>query len=133
LPANDSAALLAEHNRAALIGAAGAPAKARAIFDDLVPRMIHALGPQHRLTLRARRQQLIMLARGGAAQEAIPGQQDLAEYWRKHAGEHSAFYAEALGDLAESFGLLGRADEQCHHQKLQQQAAADVGQETGWL
>ncbi|MCM3689052.1 tetratricopeptide repeat protein [Kocuria rosea] len=133
LPADDSAALLAEHNRAALIGTAGAPGKATALFDDLVPRMSHALGSQHRLTLRARRQQLIMLARSGAAQEAIPGQQDLAAYWRDHAGEHSAFYAEALGDLAASFGLLGRADEQRHYQELQQQAAADVGQDTGLL
>ncbi|MDE8668407.1 TIR domain-containing protein [Pseudarthrobacter sp. H3Y2-7] len=133
LPADDSAALLAEHNRAALIGATSAPAKATAIFGDLVPRMTHALGPEHRLTLRARRQQLIMLARSGAAQEAIPGQQDLAEYWRQHVGEQSAFYAEALGDLAESFSLLGRADEKRHYQELQQQAAAHVGHETGWV
>ncbi|MET4590697.1 TIR domain-containing protein [Arthrobacter sp. 754] len=133
LPDNDTAALLAEHNRAALMGTAGAPADATAIFDDLVPRMTHALGDQHRLTLRARRQQLIMLARSGAAGEAIPRQQDLAEYWREQTGEHSAFYAEALGDLAESFGLLGRADEQHKHQELQQRAATDVGGETGWV
>ncbi len=133
LPADDGATLLAEHNRATLIGTAGAPQTATAIFDDLVPLMMNALGPKNRLTLRARRQQLIMLARGGGPQQAIPGQQDLTEYWRKELGENSAFYAEALGDLAESFGILGRADEQRHYQELQQQVAADVGQETGWV
>jgi hypothetical protein len=133
LPANDSAALLAEHNRAALIGTTVAPAKAAAIFNDLIPRMEHALGPQHRLTLRARRQQLIMLARGGSAEEALPRQRDLAEYWRQHAGEHSPFYAEALGDLAESFGLLERWEEQHRHQEFQQQIGKFVEQDTGWI
>jgi tetratricopeptide (TPR) repeat protein len=124
LDPNDSSALLIEHNLAAALVAQGEPATAKATFDELVPRMQTALGPDHRLTLRARRQQALLLARLGSPAEALGPQLTLATEWQAQCGPASPEYAEALGDIAASYDLLGQPDDARRYRAMQQQTGA---------
>ena len=121
-------ALLVEHNLAAALAAQGDLVTAKATFDQLVPRMQTDLGPSHRLTLRARRQQALLLARLGSPAEALERQLTLAAEWQAQSGPASPEYAEALGDLAGTYDLLGQLDDAHRYRSRQQQtgAVADI-------
>lgn len=121
-------ALLVEHNLAAALAAQGDLVTAKATFDQLVPRMQTDLGPSHRLTLRARRQQALLLARLGSPAEALERQLTLAAEWQAQSGPASPEYAEALGDLAGTYDLLGQPDDAHRYRSRQQQtgAVADI-------
>ena len=106
LDRSNGRALLVEHNLAAALAANGEPATAKAMFDELIPRMQSALGTEHRLTLRARRQQALLLARLGVPADALERQLALAATWQTQAGAASPEYAEALGDIATTYDLM---------------------------
>ena len=132
LDPRDKAALLVEHNLAGAVAAQGEPATAKAAFDDLIPRMQDALGNEHRLTLRARRQQALLLARLGSPADALDPQLALATTWRMRCGPTSPEYAEALGDIATTYDLLGQPGDARRYRVMQQQTgAADVADAAG--
>lgn len=131
---SDITALLVEHNLAAAVAAAGDPAAAKATFDELIPRMQNALGEGHRLTLRARRQQALLLASLGSPADALELQTALATAWQAHGGPSSPEYAEALGDIAATYDLLGQPDGARTYRALQQQTgAADKTSAAGYV
>jgi tetratricopeptide (TPR) repeat protein len=117
-------ALLVEHNLAAAVAAQGKPAEAKALFDELIPAMQSALGAEHRLTLRARRQQALLLAKLGSPAAALERQLALAATWQAQCGEASPEYAEALGDIATTYELLARPEDALRYRALQQQTGA---------
>jgi tetratricopeptide (TPR) repeat protein len=121
LDPNDRNALLIEHNLAAALAAQGEPATAKAAFDELVPRIQNALGPDHRLTLRARRQQALLLAALGSPAGALEPQLTLASTWQAQCGTASPEYSEALGDIAATYDLLGQPDDARRYRAMQQQ------------
>jgi len=121
---SDRSALLVEHNLAAALAAHGEPATAKAMFDELIPRMQSALGAEHRLTLRARRQQALLLARLGSPSDALERQLSLATTWQTQRGAASPEYAEALGDIAATYDHLGRPDDARRYRVMQQQTGA---------
>ena len=121
---DDVKVLLVEHNLAAAVAAQGEPAAAKTTFDELIPRMESALGTEHRLTLRARRQQALLLAGLGAPAEALKRQLTLADTWRTRCGEDSPEYAEALGDIAATYEVLRRPEDVRKYRRLQQQTGA---------
>jgi hypothetical protein len=114
-------ALLVEHNLAAAVAAQGEPAAAKATFDELIPKMQSALGAEHRLTLRARRQQALLLAKLGSPADALERQLSLATTWQAQCGAASPEYAEALGDIAATYELLARPEDVRRYRALQQQ------------
>ena len=124
LDSNDSNALLIEHNLAAALAAQGEPVAAKAAFDELVPRMQGALGPDHRLTLRAQRQQALLVARLGSPADALEPQLTLATTWQSQSGPASPEYSEALGDIAATYDLLGQPDDARRYRAMQQQTGA---------
>ena len=86
------------------------------------------LSPSRRLALRARRQQALLLARLGYPADALERQLALADEWQAQSGPGSPEYAEALGDLAGTYDLLGRPDD-AHRCRIRQQetgAVADI-------
>ncbi len=113
-------ALLVEHNLAAAIAATGDLAQGRDEFSRLVPEMTGALGPEHRLTLRARRQLAIIASKlnDPSAWSDLLG---LAEIWRRLCGEQSPEYAEALGDLADAAAQRGRPEDAARYRDQQQE------------
>ena len=121
---SDRSALLVEHNLAAALAAHGEPDTAKAMFDELIPRMQSALGAEHRLTLRARRQQALLLARLGSPSDALERQLSLATTWQTQRGAASPEYAEALGDIAATYDHLGRPDDARRYRVMQQQTGA---------
>jgi tetratricopeptide (TPR) repeat protein len=132
LDPRDRATLLVEHNLAAAVAAQGESATAKATFDELIPRMQDALGPDHRLTLRARRQQALILARLGSPADALDLQLALATTWQAQCGPTSPEYAEALGDIATTYDLLGQRGDARRYRVMQQQTgAADIANAAG--
>ena len=91
------------------------------MFDQLILRMQSALGEEHRLTLRARRQQALLLARLGSPADALERQLTLATKWQAQCGPASPEYAEALGDIATTYDLLGQPGDVHGSRAMQQQ------------
>lgn len=100
--------LLVEHNLAAAQAAAGDLPAAMDRYDGLLPRVQAACGDRHRLTLRVRRQRALVQSRLVGPVEALADQRQLAEAWAAVCGPTSPEYAEALGDLADTYSLLGQ-------------------------
>lgn len=118
LDEENSASLLIEHNLAAARADAGEVTAAADTFATLVPRMEAALGPDDRLTLRAKRQQARLAARLGDPAGALERQEDLLGKWRSTTEPSSAEVAEALEDLASTLEQLGRAEEAQRYRAL---------------
>lgn len=124
LDPHEVTALLIEHNLAAAVAAQGEPAAAKAMFDELIPTMQDALGEEHRLTLRARRQHALLLAQLGSPAAALECQLALASKWQAQCGKASPEYAEALGDIVTTYELLARPEDARRYRALQQQTDA---------
>ena len=83
-----------------------------------------ALGPDHRLTLPAQRQQALLVARLGSPADALEPQLTLATTWQSQSGPASPEYSEALGDIAATYDLLGQPDDARRYRAMQQQTGA---------
>jgi tetratricopeptide (TPR) repeat protein len=116
--------LLATHNLVAAMADLGLLNAARTRSDALVPRLRRGLGADHRLSMRAERTQALVLARLGQVNGAVAAQEELATRWRTLAGEHSPEYAEALGDLAASYAMLDRPEDERRYLELQRRTGA---------
>lgn len=124
LEPEDATTLTIEHNLAAALTADGDHVAAMGRLDALVPRIEQALGATSRLALRGRRQRAILQARRGDGVAALEAQRGLAEAWLQMCGERSPEYAEALGDIADTFDILARPSDAAAYRRLQQQTGA---------
>lgn len=119
--ATDMLKLLVDHNLAAAVGASGDLSGALERYNDLLPVLASALGSEHRLTLRARRQRAVLLTRSGDTSTAFTEQVDLASSWSRLCGPSSPEHAEALGDIAETCVRAGLVEQADHYRKLQEE------------
>jgi len=123
--------LLVGHNLAAALAAEGSFDLAKTQLDDLVLAMDQHLGADDALTLRARRQQAILMARLGQGELALERQLSLAEKHRDRSGATSRELSQAVGDIAGTLQQLGRSGEADQYREMQRATGVVVDASQG--